>query len=287
MNTILRSINPADADECGRIVFEAFRSIADKHNFRWDFPSAEMGVQFAQALIANPSIYGVVAEVEGKIVGSNFLWEYDSIRAVGPITIDPALQAKGVGRKLMQNVIERGKDAVGIRLVQDAFNAASMSLYTSLGFDIREPLVEVEGVVTGSLPDGYEVRRLLPADHAQCERLSRQILGVERINELKNTPPFLTSYVALRDGLITAYASAPNMWVLNHAVAETDADLQALLIGAGMQSGQALSFLLPTRQSEMFRWCLASGLRVVKPLSLMSMGQYEEPKGAYLPSVGY
>ena len=46
-------------------------------------------------------------------------------------------------------------------------------------------------------------------------------------------------------------------------------------------------FLLPTRNGELFRWCLAHGLRVVQPLTLMSMGLYNEPQGAFLPSIVY
>jgi hypothetical protein len=105
---------------------------------------------------------------------------------------------------------------------------------------------------------------------------------------LKQTPPFLTSFVALRDGRLTAYASAPNFWPLNHAVAETEEDMQLLLLGAGNHSpGQPISFLLPTRQASLFRWCLKQGMRVIKPMTLMTMGEYQEPRTCYLPSVGY
>jgi hypothetical protein len=76
------------------------------------------------------------------------------------------------------------------------------------------------------------------------------------------------------------------MWPLNHAVAENEGDLHALLLGAGNQCEQ-LSFLLPTRQTALFRWCLKQGMKVVKPMTLMSMGDYREPSGCYLPSVGY
>jgi hypothetical protein len=77
------------------------------------------------------------------------------------------------------------------------------------------------------------------------------------------------------------------MWQLNHAVAETTEDMQALLSGAAAQLQQPLSFLLPTRQSDLFRWCLSKGMKVVKPMSLMSMGGYIEPRGCFLPSVLY
>ena len=87
--------------------------------------------------IPHPAVWGVVAEADGKIVGSNFLDERDPIRGVGPITIDPKAQNAGVGRRLMEAVIERGKDAPGIRLLQDGFHMRSLSLYTSLGFDVK------------------------------------------------------------------------------------------------------------------------------------------------------
>jgi Plasmid pRiA4b ORF-3-like protein len=40
-----------------------------------------------------------------------------------------------------------------------------------------------------------------------------------------------------------------------------------------------------TRHSDLFRWCLENGLRVVEPMTLMTSGLYNEPAGAYLPSV--
>src|SRR5256885_10210125 len=118
MNIELRPVTSADAEGCGRIIYEAFKSIAERHNFRLDFPAEEMGMQFAHAFIENPSIFGVVAESDGEIVGSNFLAEWDAIRAVGPITVDPEFQGHGIGRRLMQAVIERGQGAAGVRLVQ-------------------------------------------------------------------------------------------------------------------------------------------------------------------------
>jgi hypothetical protein len=44
---------------------------------------------------------------------------------------------------------------------------------------------------------------------------------------------------------------------------------------------------VPTRNGELFRWCLASGLRLVQQMTLMTIGLYNEPAGAYLPSIHY
>jgi predicted N-acetyltransferase YhbS len=286
MDVQIRPIAAADVDACGRIIYDAFGSVADRTGSRPDFPAPEMALGGARAFSADPRVFGVVAEADGRVVGSNFLWEYDAIRAVGPVTVDPAVQSRGVGRKLMQAVIARGADAEGVRLVQDAANAGSFSLYASLGFDVREPLSLMEGVPAAGAPDA-EVRPIEPRDVAGCAALCRAVHGFERTNELLATPPFLTSFVAVRDGRVVAYAAAPHLWQMNHAVAASDADMQALLAGVGALGGPPLSFLLPTRQAGLLRWCLECGLRVVKPMTLMTMGAYAEPRGAWLPSVGY
>ena len=70
-----------------------------------------------------------------------------------------------------------------------------------------------------------------------------------------------------------------------HAVAKGNEDLKALIGAAPAFPGPG--FLLPTRNSELLRWCLEKGLRVVQPMTLMSMGLYNEPDGAFLPSVVY
>lgn len=84
----LRPPTPADTEPCGRIIYEAFRGIATQHNFPIDFPSVEIATQLARDLIARPDVFGVVAEQDGRIAGSNFLTTADPIQGVGPITVD-------------------------------------------------------------------------------------------------------------------------------------------------------------------------------------------------------
>lgn len=283
----IRPVTTADTENVGRIMYDAFCGIADRHNFPHDFPSAEAAMQFAGMLTTHPEISGFVAEDDGQFLGSNFLWKQNSIAGVGPITVDPNAQAKRVGRSLMQAVIEDGKGADGIRLVQDAFNTTSMSLYASLGFDIVEPLVIIGGAVKGETSSATAVRPMEEKDFEACAELCEKVHGFDRENELRQTAQMFPAFVAERENRIVAYASAPFFWQFNHAVAETTEDMQALLSGAAKLTGQPLSFLLPTRQAELFRWCLNQGLRVVKPMSLMSMGKYQTPRGSFLTSVLY
>src|SRR5207245_4433134 len=136
MNVTRRQAVSADAETCGLIIYDAFKNIADRHGFPPHFPTLETAIQRANFSITHPSIFGVVAESEGQIISSNFLDERDPIRGLGPITVDPQIQVRGTGRRLMEAVLERAHDAAGVRLVQDSFNMLSMSLYASLGFEI-------------------------------------------------------------------------------------------------------------------------------------------------------
>ena len=109
----------------------------------------------------------------------------------------------------------------------------------------------------------------------------------EVIGELADALQLFKPVVALRAGSVKAYASTVAFWPLNHGVAETDEDMRALLLGAAALGPGPLAFLLPVRQAALFRWCLAEGLRVVKPMTLMTMGEYRQPSGSYFVSVLY
>lgn len=283
----VRPASSADLEACGRILYEAFKDIAERHRFQPDFPTVENATNIIQGLIEDPSTFGVVAEHDGQIAGSSFMSEHDPIRAVGPVSVDPRYQGLGIGRRLMEAIIERGRGGAGMRLTQDAFNTASLSLYASLGFEVKEPLVLMEGHCRGDLPSGVEVRPMLETDVRACAELCARVYGARRTHDLQSMPPMMTPLVALREGRIIAYATGPSFWPLNHAVAGNEEDMRALLLGARAANAEPLSFLLPTRQASLFRWCLAQGLRAIKPLTLMALGEYREPQGCYLPSVGY
>jgi Acetyltransferase (GNAT) domain len=225
----------------------------------------------------------VVAEIDGRIVGSNVLDERSIISGIGPITVDPAAQNSGIGRRLMRAVMDRAEElrAPGIRLVQAAFHNRSLSLYTSLGFDIREPLSCVQGQPRERQIPGYTVRPAQADDARACNVLSRRVHGFDRGTELAQAIEEKTALVVERDNHITGYASS--LAFFGHATAETNVDLQALVASADSFGGPGI--LVPSRNTALLRWCLGNGLRIVQPMTLMSMGLYNEPAGAWLPSV--
>jgi GNAT superfamily N-acetyltransferase len=279
----IRRARPKDAQACGKICYGAFSTINAAHGFPCDFPSAEATTGVLAMIFSTPGFYGVVAESGGRIVGSNGLDERAIIAGIGPITVDPAAQNLGVGRKLMDAVMDRAKErgAAGMRLVQAAFHNRSLSLYTNLGFDVREPLSCMQGRPQKRSVSGCKVRPSQPADIEACNTLARQVHGFDRGADLAQTIEQGTAKVVERDGRITGYAS--DLAFFGHATAESNLDLQALIASAESFGGPGI--LVPSRNSALFRWCLGNGLRVTQPMTLMSAGLYNEPAGAWLPSV--
>jgi len=282
---VIRRATPQDAAACGQICYDAFCTINQKHGFPCDFPAPEMAIGLLSMMFSAPPFYCVVAEVDGRPVGSNCLDERSSIRGVGPITIDPAVQNRGVGRHLMQAVLDRSQQqgAAGVRLVQAGFHMRSLSLYASLGFEIREPLACMQGRTKQRSAPGCMVREAEPGDVPACAALSNRVHGFDRSAELPHAIESGTAKVVVRGGRITAYSS--DLAFFGHTTAETDADLEALLCSVDSFGGPGI--LIPTRNTAVFRWCLENGLQVIQPLTLMSMGLYNEPAGAWLPSILY
>ena len=287
----LRAAVDADAEECGRICYEVFRAINERHGFTSIFPSVEAAAQRIAAFIRDPAIFAVVAEScngVGGIVGFNFMSERDPVRAIGPIVIDPTVQAHGIGRRLMVAVLERARGARSIRLLQETYNMQSLSLYASLGFDARELFVVLEGIPKSPQPDpAWQIRPLTEADLQGCESLHESVHHYPRTSELRDALATGTPVAAVKRGRLCAYLAAPTNWLANHGVAATDEDMQALMIGAARIANQPLSFLLPVRRGALLRWCLMQGLRSSRPMTLMTIGEYHEPEKPYCPSVNY
>jgi hypothetical protein len=202
---------------------------------------------------------------------------------LGPITVDPAAQNQGVGAALMTHMIERARrnNAPGLRLVQAGYHCRSLCLYTKLGFAAREPLANLQGPPLGIAIPGCAVRPATLGDLAACDALCRRVHGHDRSGDLRQTVEQGTAVVVERAGRITGYTT--QIAFFGHAVGETNDDLKALIAAAPSFAGPG--FLLPSRNTELFQWCLAHGLHMVQPMTLMTIGLYNEPQGAYLPSI--
>ncbi len=202
----IRRARSDDAPECARICFDAFYKVNADHNFPPEMPDRSMPKALLGMMFSHPGFYAVVAESGGRIVGSNCLDERSTIFGVGPITIDPAVQNSGIGRQLMQAVLDRPAErgAPGVRLLQSAFHNRSLSLYAKLGFDPRQPISVMTGSPLRLVIDGFEVRVTQPADISACDRLCLRVHGHTRSGELSDAVKQGQAFVVERDGYITA-----------------------------------------------------------------------------------
>src|SRR4029434_4753315 len=72
MEVKLRSGTPADAEMCGTICYNAFRTISETHGFVPDFPSPEVAIDVLTRMLANPKFYSVVEGIDRTIVATHF-----------------------------------------------------------------------------------------------------------------------------------------------------------------------------------------------------------------------
>jgi predicted N-acetyltransferase YhbS len=285
MSLTLRPGKPEDATICGTICYEAFKGIAEQHNFPSNYPSPEVAVARMVERLTHPGLYAVVADLDGRVVGSNFLDERSPIAGLGPITVSPTVQNRTIGRHLMQAALDRvaARRYLGVRLVHAAYHTRALSLYAKLGFTVRDLIARMTGMPLALQTPGYTVRPATLADLDACDRVCRRVHGHDRSGELRDAIQQDSATVVEHAGHLHGYATM--IGVSGHVVGETTAAVQALISAAS--TFERGGFLVPLRNGELFRWCLAAGFRVAVPQTLMSRGSYQEPVGAFLPSVLY
>jgi GNAT superfamily N-acetyltransferase len=277
-------LQPDRISRLGQICHEAFFSLQNRHAVPLDIPDLETGQRLISHVASRSDYTGVVATLDGRVVGSNFLLHADEVAGVGPITVDPEVQSRGVGRALMEWAIEEAqrRGIRQIRLFQEAINTTSLSLYTSVGFIWRDSAALMQA--TPAEVDDSSVRPLTLADLPSVEALSVQAYGFSRAKDAAqliaaDIPGFITEL----QGQPTAYFIAS---LFGHACAKTDDDLLALVGQAARHLPPPLArFICPLSRAECFRRSLAAGHRTLKVLSYMSYGDFIAPSGVYLPSI--
>jgi predicted N-acetyltransferase YhbS len=288
MALIIRSIRQDDAEMCGKIGFQAHKAISSAHGYPSEQPSLEFAVGMIRTLLANPNSWGALAERDGQILGSIFLHLFPAspVAAIGPLTVDPSAQG-GVGRALMEASLTeaRKRSYDQVRLVQSPSHLRSFVLYTKCGFILREPLFLMRGnPVPSIVGKKHDVRAARSEDISACNEICISVHGFSREIELRQAIDQQVASVNIDNtGNITGYAAGIG-W-LGHAVAKTNEVLKALVANASAIIGPG--FFVPGRNSDLLRWLLDAGFRMVWPANLMTVGNYQDPTAPFLPSIAY
>src|SRR5260221_7040200 len=114
---MIRRMEERDVVRAGEVIVAAFSDVCTRHAFPPPFPVSEVGVGIARGYLHLEPQECFVAEEGGRVVGSGFLHLRGATAGIGPITVDPISQSKGVGKELMMTVLRAGRHCPSLRLV--------------------------------------------------------------------------------------------------------------------------------------------------------------------------
>jgi len=289
MSLIIRSIEQSDAESCGKIGYQAHKTISSAHGYPCEQPSEEFGIGLIRSLLGNPNSWGVLAEQQGKVLGSIFLHEFppSPVAVIGPLTVHPSAEG-GIGRRLMDAALIHAhkQNHDQIRLVQSPSHIRSFVLYTKCGFILREPLFLMQGqpLKSDNNTNNCVVHLVLDdKDISVCNELCKSVNGFSREMELRQAKDQGVATMIERDGAITGYAAG--IGIFGHAVAKSNEDLKILIANASTIVGPG--FFAPARNHQLINWLLENGFIIGWPANLMTIGPYQEPLTPFLPSLTY
>jgi hypothetical protein len=82
------SLKQINAERCGKIGYEAHKTISSAHGYPSEQPSEEFGIGLIRRLLGNPNSWGVLTERQGKTLGSIFLHKFplSPVTIIGPLS---------------------------------------------------------------------------------------------------------------------------------------------------------------------------------------------------------
>ncbi len=157
---VVRDMTRNDLEAVGGVLFRAFNDASSRHGYAPRMADAKEGTAWAWAILRHGPHELVVADVDGRAAGICCLHPRGEQGGIGPVAVDPALQGRGVGRMMMEEVIRRSRGLQSVRLFQEAFNPASFSLYYANDF---LPVADMLDLTAG--PRGQQ--QTPPCEHVQ------------------------------------------------------------------------------------------------------------------------
>lgn len=150
---------------------------------------------------------GFVAEDASGVIGTALCWKYGRDRAsLGMVIVSPARQGHGIGRKLMELLLEE----LGARITFLHATAAGQPLYEKLGFRATGTLDQHQGAAFQpplvSLPAGERLRPLGSSDTARLVELASQASGLDRGEVLPALLENADGIALDRDGELIGFA---------------------------------------------------------------------------------
>mmetsp|Transcript_33449 Transcript_33449/g.54253 ORF Transcript_33449/g.54253 Transcript_33449/m.54253 type:complete len:309 (-) Transcript_33449:112-1038(-) len=281
----------ANVDVLSSIMFEAIDGVDQSHGLPHDITLDDARHSITSLIEQLGTVcVGYIAETEqGKIVGSAFVNCIDGVAYVGPVTVHPTYQGYGVGRKLMQALMDHDSVShhTSVCLTQEAHNISSFSLYASFGFIHRDTTLRLTGkLLSPYRMEGIEIRPMGPEDIEQCFKLQEACNGTSRRHGIAEAAAAGDGQVAYdqRTGDILGFVTSAD--VLGYYVARGEGVMKCLI--GGYFGRQILVYCSQRLYPNLFKWLREEHrFKVDRISNTMVKGFYRDPVDpyVYLPSL--
>ncbi len=150
---------------------------------------------------------GFVAEEGGAVIGTGLCWKQGGRHgSLGMIIVSPEHQGKGIGRELMNLVLEE----LGDRCTLLIATPAGQPLYERLGFAVTGAIHQHQGtmvaVASVALAAGENIRLVEPGDTAKIIELANRATSMSRDAVLKQLFPTAEGVVLERNGELAGFS---------------------------------------------------------------------------------
>ena len=291
----LRPIEERDVERAGDVNFVAFYTEALAHGQRPNVGTPGESRRYIRHLHGFDPLGGVLAEENGEIVGVGWLHPRGPVATIGPLAVDPRRQGRGIGRLLLERLIEvAGRGVPQIRLVQESHSTVSLGLYLRAGFRVVSPLLDLELQAGTSLsppvlPRGVILRPAGSADdRSRIVQRDTRAFGAQRPQSVDLYLQSGRVLVAMRADSLVGYALGIGFHGMAHlgSASAEDADLLlgllATLAGEFSAEGHVVRILVPASDRRLVDGLLGFGFRVFRACHYMVRGGGTAPPPNYV-----
>ncbi len=290
----IRPLEERDADRAGDVNFIAFYDVALRHGQPPVVNSPADARGYVRHLLAFDPLGGAVVELDGEIVGMAWVHVRGPVATIGPVAVDPRVQGRGLGRRLVERCIESaGPRVPQVRLVQESYNATSLALYLRTGFRVVAPLLELElaadaRVVAATGATSARLRPATDADRARLVDRDSRAFGAARPQSVDLYLRRGRALVAERGATLAGYAFGIGIGPLGDlgSASAEDGDVLLELLGtlaAELHSEQTmLRTLVPATDRRLVDGLLGIGFRVFRACHYMVRGGGTAPPPNYV-----
>jgi len=228
---------------------------------------------------------GIVACQGQRLVGTAMWWRYEGRQArIGLVTVDPAIQRAGIGRQMMNAIIERLAEP---RIILNATEAGD-PLYRRLGFSPVGTIIQHQGASFGAplvpLRAGERIRPLGRNDTERLIALDASAIGARRDKVIAELTRDGDAVILDDSGDTVGFAFFRRFGrghVIGPVVARDTAAARALVAHwIGLNAGMFLRVDVPG-ESGLSDWLDDLGLARVSPVLTMVRGAPLDPPGPF------